>query len=538
MGEQNTASFRSKLSWVFVIFWAIYFWRVWSLALIVGEDGIRSGWIGSWSDGAAHLSYMSAFAYRDQFPTEHPLFVGKSFSYPYAADMIGGLLVRAGMSLFAAYNGLGFLLSLCLIVMVWKTLESIFADKLVAFWGGMIFFFGADISNARYLFDETHWLWFDTYDWVDVIAQIMSQRALLLGMPLALFVVLQIWQFSQKNNSTLMMGLSGIVTGLLPIVHVHSLMVLFVISAWLFGLDVYKHKQIRSGWWWYGGIAVALGSGFLLRQINSFDTSFWHWKPGWMAVGSDQSFWWFWLKSWGMWPLLVAFGWRLLSHAQKLLMLPLVLVFGLANLFCFQPNDWDNTKLLTWVYLFFSGVAGLGVVRLLRTQNRLWQLAGGMSVLLMTLSGIVDAAKLLRPQTDPVLYMFSNENLAIAQLIRERTDPESVFLTSDHHLSLIPTLTGRQIVMGFSGWLWTYGIDSSGRSDEVRSMYRGDDEAQTLLNQYAVSYVVFDPLVIGPSFEANEAYFSTRYPIAFSNETIRIYDVRAPSLEAPIPESF
>ncbi len=109
---------KNWLFWIYFLGFGVFFSRAWSLALFMDEMGLRSGWIASWADGAAHLSYMSAFAYRDVFPTTHPLFLGKPFSYPFVVDMLGGMLIKIGLPLHVSYNLLGFVLSMFIVVMV------------------------------------------------------------------------------------------------------------------------------------------------------------------------------------------------------------------------------------------------------------------------------------------------------------------------------------------------------------------------------------------------------------------------------------
>ena len=515
---------RNWLFWTYFLGFGVFFSRAWSIALFMDGVGLRSGWIASWADGAAHLSYMSAFAYRNIFPTTHPLFIGKPFSYPFVVDMLGGILVKMGLPLHVSYNLLGLFLSMFLVVMVWKLFSKMFKNEVVSFLGSLVFFLGAGLTNLEKFVGFPYKQMFDTYDWVDIIsAQIMPQRALILGMPLGVLIYLVIFDyFKNKKISKLKLALVGLLTGLMSIIHAHTLIALFFLVGWLFVMDVYKNKQIRGGWWWYGLPAMVLGGLILFRQAGSFDTTFIRFLPLWLVESKNENLLWFWIKSWGIWPIVAYMGYSGLKKNRRVLFLSLLLLFVLLNLFSFQPYDWDNTKLFSWIYLFFSGVVGVGLVNIWKKKK--W--IAVFCFMLMTFSGTIDASKLMKPQDDPVLYLFTHEDIKLAEKIKSDTDFDSVFLTSNYHLNPIPVLTGRQILMGYPGWLWTYGIDYSSRLNEVEIMFAGGINSEELMSKYGVNYVVFDDVVMGSVKEANEEYFIENYLRVFESNKYRVYEVR------------
>jgi uncharacterized membrane protein len=84
----------------------------------------------------------------------------------------------------------------------------------------------------------------------------------------------------------------------------------------------------------------------------------------------------------------------------------------------------------------------------------------------------------------------------------------------------------RPILLGDLGWVRNYGFLSEEREKDVTVMFQGGTDAETLLEQYKVSYVV-----IGPSelhdLQANESYYAQKYKMAFQNQHYRVYDVRS-----------
>jgi len=139
----------------------------------------------------------------------------------------------------------------------------------------------------------------------------------------------------------------------------------------------------------------------------------------------------------------------------------------------------------------------------------------------LVLSSFLD---LLHLYYHPGFLLLEEEEINLATKVREKTAENSVFLTSDLHNHFIPTLTGRQIVMGYRGWLWTYGIDYRGREKDVLKMFQGGSESRGLLKKYGVDYVV-----IGPSEKetvlANKSYFDNNYPVVMQSDKTAIYQI-------------
>jgi hypothetical protein len=240
-----------------------------------------------------------------------------------------------------------------------------------------------------------------------------------------------------------------------------------------------------------------------------------------LVKSKNENIIWFWIKSWGIWPVMAYMGFTRLKKDKRVLFTPLLVLFILLNLFSFQPYDWDNTKLFLWIYLFFSGAVGVGLVGV-------WKKKRWLAVLVfitLTFSGMWDASKLMRPQDDPVLYLFTYEEMELAKNIRTNTNSASIFLTSSYHLNLIPVLTGRQILMGYPGWLWTYGIDYGNRLNEVETMFAGGNESEELMGGYGVSYVMFDDIVLGSYMTADEKYFADNYEKVFESKGSRVYKI-------------
>ena len=80
--------------------------------------------------------------------------------------------------------------------------------------------------------------------------------------------------------------------------------------------------------------------------------------------------------------------------------------------------------------------------------------------------------------------------------------------------------------MGFRGWLWSYGIDYSGRENDIRIMYSAGPGYEALFRKYHVRYAVFTPSA-KRNLGANEVYFLMKYKMVLNDNDTRVYDIQS-----------
>ena len=115
----------------------------------------------------------------------------------------------------------------------------------------------------------------------------------------------------------------------------------------------------------------------------------------------------------------------------------------------------------------------------------------------------------------------------MASNLQKILKPEETVLTDDDHLNWVSCLAGGQILMGYRGWLWSYGIDYSEREKEIRLMYSGKPGAEALFSKYHVHYVVLSPSARS-NFGANDLLYVLKYKMVMSDNDTRVYDVTSP----------
>lgn len=522
-------------------FWCIYFFSFWSTGYFYRNQTLYAKSLGTWADGAAHLTYTSSMAYRPNFPQFLPVYYGVPFVYPFIADGLAAILVRAGINIFSAYSLLGAGLSLTLVFTLFHFYRlftqnaylSVLSLHLFLFSGGLGFihfiqdFYQQGLSILRALpKDYTH-LSDDAILWTNVITgEFIPQRAMLLGFVLALPILSWLYRLQKTNSfpSNPRLIISGTIIGLLPLIHPHTLLTFSFVLIWAIFFTLRSKSSLKS--WLYFLIPFLTLSlplyFFHLKPV--LGGSFLKYQPGWLAPGLHISWLRFWFNNWGLFFPLSIIGLFFTKPFQRSFLIPFIIIFIICNLFRFQPYDWDNTKIFTWVYLVFAPVVATVIYKLYR-QHFVGKLIAIVFFGLLTATGFIDVIRQLQPQVS--IPMFTQEELNLADQVKTLTQPETIFLTSSSHTHVIPTLTGRQILMGYPGWLWTYGIDYGKRQSDIQTIYSGSPQTTPLFQQYQIDY-----LVIGPSeieqLHPNQTYFDSHFPVLIRTDNYTIYQISLP----------
>jgi hypothetical protein len=376
--------------------------------------------------------------------------------------------------------------------------------------------------------------------------------------------------------------------GLLPLVHVHSFIALVIV------VPLLAIFWRRREWLAMVALAVALAAPRLVQLATSGEhgasalgNTFPWLEPGWMsgaiptAASDHRGFgvvavlwdvgnglrvlvtpeWWgFWVINCGIvLPLMVVIalavaarrapeGSRLRAVGERVsgvvpgdllrFTLPFLVIFALCNLVVFQSWDWDNTKLFS--YWWFAAALLLGAIVVRWWRGGWWRRTlGTLAFVSVIMTGTVVMLRFLpwTPAADSAAGPFTWEDAtaqSLAAQVEQRTAPDAVILTTGRHTDPLLTLAGRRTVMGYDGWLWSYGIDYRQRQGDVAAMYQGCATgehictATQLLRFYGVSYVEIPTGDYVSTFpQGNLQWWGQTYPEVARAGDIVVYDVRS-----------
>jgi hypothetical protein len=241
-------------------------------------------------------------------------------------------------------------------------------------------------------------------------------------------------------------------------------------------------------------LLLAIGSSMQSRQFLG-------WQVGWDRGELGLLHFW-WLNLGFFIPaLLAAVLWRGRQPVVEGRLLrfyaPFALCFVVPNLVRLSPWIWDNIKFMVWWHVASAVLIALLLSRLWRRGG--WaRAAGGDAVRLPDLSGGLD---LWRAASDKILLqVIPPEGDAFAGDIREKTPAGAIVLHAPAYNSEV-YLTGRRTLYGYTGHIWSQGLDAGSREDDLRKMYTGHPEAGALLEQYGVDFAM-----VGPRERAMEGF--------------------------------
>ena len=516
-----------------------------SQAYVYKPDGLYAGYANIWGDWAAHLSFAGSFAYGRNFPPQFPIDPGNHLGYPFMVDFLAANLVPLGSQLTSALVLTSGLLGLALPAVLYLAAQRFAGGRAAAAIAVFVFLLSGGLGFIYLIPDVQHGglgalihlpreytLNRDlNYQWLNpVLAYIVPQRSTLFGFSLALIVLVLLWTATRERLGWRVFLFAGVVAGLMPVFHVHAYGTVVALAAF------WALFNRRREWLSFFVPALVIGAPlivWLLPPANNSECGVgptlagYCIKLGWLTGGDNWV--WFWIKNTSVFiPLLVAAqflrGWLPTGFGKWFA--PMWLWFLVPNVIVLQPWDWDNTKFFIFWALVGSVMVGGLLAGLFKRGPGAAALA---SVLLVTLvlSGALDLAR----ASDPTVSSFQftdSKGLQVADWVRQNTSPYAVFAVADEHNNPIATLSGRRVMVGYPGWLWTYGVaDFVQKGADQRLILQGDPATPDLVDKYGVGYVLIGPQELADPRNANIGYWNQNGTRVYSNGEYSVYKVSA-----------
>jgi hypothetical protein len=472
---------------------------------------------------------------------ENPIFPGTKLSYPFLPDMLSSALVHLGIGLRASLIWPTLVALLCALAgMYWfarslvnSSYEAMFVPILFFFNGSMVgcYYFWQDLHKSRMSVasflnnlpaDYAHLIDHNLHFSNVISDYILPQRAMVFGLALGIVVVVQLWRYWERGTKNHLFY-AGLLLSLMPLIHFHSFAALAIAAAFLFLIDLEvkprSWKNLVASWAGFALPLLLIALPQVIWIAPHHTAPFLRWQLGWMK--KDDSLAVFWLKNLSPHLFVFTAAFLVVEERFRQFWYAFVGVFLLTNLVVFQPHDFDNMKLMLWVFL----VSCVGTAALFATLRRRYSRRGILLSLFLTIALVATGCLSVYRQVRLHSLMFSTEDLLLARFVGEQTPKDAIFLTSDRHNHPIPCLAGRRIVMGYRGWLWTHGIDYQSRERDVLEIYRGSNHMDDLLKQYDVSYLLLERNRT-TEFPQNELALRSRFPAVYESRTFALLKVK------------
>ena len=454
---------------------------------IIERDGALYVGQSTYGDLAMHLGFISSIATQGTFPPMYSICPDKPVDYPFLCESVGstfylfGTSLRFATMLSAIYAFLLVVLGVYCFFEEWlgARKKSVFAILLFFVGGGFGFWYFFDLlkdhpENLTRLFTA----FYETptnfvpngLRWVNPIADMMiPQRALLFGWSLLFPCLFLLHRGAVKRDTSVFLPL-GILAGCLPLVHTHSFLALGIVSGFYLLRSLFRGegKTQWLGFLKYLGIVLLLALPqlvfFTFKQSGSFLKYHFNW-----ANVSDNYFW-FYIKNFGLIALLSPVAFLAADKEQRGIVGGAVCIWIIAEFVQFQPNPYDNNKLLFIAFAYACGLVSSWLfdakdklaVGAFRTRASVALLSGIVCVTLF-LSGVLTLGR----EYVSEYQLISPDQLQAAEYVKENSAPDATFLTYNNHNNCIAALTGRNIVCGSGSYLYFHGVDYSARENAL-----------------------------------------------------------------------
>lgn len=541
--EATTGRYRNLVTWVLAAIFAIFAFRSFLWLLYVDGTDLKIQSPVNLGDLGLHLTHIQFFANGVSLWPSNPIYVGSEhLRYPAGIDLLNALLLKSGISLIPGLVWVGLLASLATFYAFYR-------------WGGAFavagFLFNGGIAGFQFL--KT----FEFNDYQDVnhvawkcipLTMFVTQRGLLYAIPAG---VVLLWHWREKfyrsdaeqdPRGPLPFWVELSLYASMPLFHIHTFMALSIL---LFCLFICGDAPIR-GHTLRLVLSAVIPATFLVWLITDHfhAKSVIEFHPGWVQRDDGEfkmPFFRFWFFNFGILvPLLLTLvgflGYRVWQQGFQLGRKQpeeVAFVLGAATIFLFTffvktaPWGWDNLKIMIWSYFIVLPYLWRGLILQWERPIR-WAVCFALFA-----SGFVSLFGGLAAGKGGFGFASRGEIDAISAATRPMPIEArfAAWPTYNHPL----LLSGRKVVMGYPGHLWTQGFDDYGKTNDTLSkLMQGAPNWRDIARILHVHYIFW-----GREEKANYAASSRPWEktaaLAASGAWGSIYDLEKPAAPNQIP---
>ena len=505
----------TSIHYTFIQFWTLvlgcfFYYLLMDASMLLNYVQVKGAAFG---DLPFHLSIISSFACgcnnkrNGLYDILTPFFANEKLAYPFIPDFLSGVLMATGkatiraalfypsalmcLSFFVGMYSLSFRFSLSHAA---SFLSCIIFPNLGGL-GWINYICYPDIGYGNWI----HYWGKNQYEyWFHALFHIITpQRSALFAFPLCYWTLYSLIVGVKKKDIRLFI-LAGIFTGFTPLVQVHGYVTMAQWSIVFCLVTSFSLKKRKKSWikfikLWAAFAIVANVMAFpqLTPFIKRISTSskFMQINPIWKTRDKEKYgnffgpiiLWWRGLGIFG--AIAIIFGFAAMKKQQIKMYIPSMVVFLIANIIRYQPWELDNTKVFYdgWIPLALPVVSQYLLIlyknKKLRILFYLFLFASCFSAMLHSYDCLVST-----------VTIFSKSDISFGYWIAENTPPNSIFVTSQWHAHPVESVGGRQLYIGFSGWITTHGINND-RNKKYQSMLDNPNNLDAFIEN-GISYVV------------------------------------------------
>ena len=201
---------------------------------------------------------------------------------------------------------------------------------------------------------------------------------------------------------------------------------------------------------------------------------------------------------------------------------PILLIWFVAELVVFQPNVYDNNKLLYVAYALLCCICAGYMVEIFRKLKGV----GGRSLIAVgviiacTVSGVLSLGR----EVVSSYQLYSAGQVKACEYIEKDLPVDAVFLTATNHNNAVASLTGRNIVCGAGTFLYFHGVSYQEAEADVKKMFEAPLDNRELFQKHHVDYIYIGGYERG-NYRVKEAEFAAECKLIYHADGVKIYEV-------------
>jgi len=168
------------------------------------------------------------------------------------------------------------------------------------------------------------------------------------------------------------------------------------------------------------------------------------------------------------------------GHARLLLGIPAIALFVLGNVVQFQPYLWDNYKIFIFAWFLIMPLVVVEMFSwVVERKNRV------ITVAFSVLIAVIFLSEIMTTVSETATYfnfrrnfpLFTSEERILAKEMENDLPKNAVILAATNVVHKDPvTLTGRNLFLGYGGWIWTRGLELLGKERKIDTILESDSE--------------------------------------------------------------
>ncbi|MBQ3600511.1 MAG: hypothetical protein II992_04810 [Lachnospiraceae bacterium] len=259
---------------------------------------------------------------------------------------------------------------------------------------------------------------------------------------------------------------------------------------------------------------------FQQAQGESFLRGWFNW------ANEEDQYIWFYIKNIGITAVLAVPAFIYAKKRKFFIVAPTLLIWAIAEFVVFQPNVYDNNKLLYVGYSLICILVADFTVDLLKIFHKYKKVGsyvcGACILFVGTFSGILTIGREWKSGEEYELY--NRNQMELCEFIEDNLPEDAVVLTNDRHNNAVASLTGRNIVCGTGTFLYYHGVSYQDRLPEIQAVYEAPLSNTDILEKYKVSYILVGPEERG-SYNVDEVAIQSMATCIFSENDVQLYQI-------------